>query len=154
VPLGPRQSHCTSSRSELDYTPSFTRGHPKAFRLADRIAAHAEALDCIFFVNFRLRGGRDEDRARLSPGARQIFVSRERACHGVNFGGVAPSMMNNRRAFGLPSAVHMRHTRHEANRFVKDEGTAPMPTASRPMAPRACGRVRWQAPLRRYMEPD
>jgi len=42
-----------------------------------------------------------------------MFVSRERAYHGVNFGGVALSgIVNNRRKFGpsLTGVAHMRHT--------------------------------------------
>ena len=53
-----------------------------------------------------------------------MFVSRERAYHGVNFGGVALSgMVNNRRRFGpaLPVA-HMRHTHIKENYFTQGEG--------------------------------
>jgi beta-alanine--pyruvate transaminase len=56
---------------------------------------------------------------------RNIFVSRERAYHGVGFGGVALSgLVNNRRKFGtgLPAAVHMRHTHLKENFFTKGEG--------------------------------
>jgi beta-alanine--pyruvate transaminase len=55
---------------------------------------------------------------------RQIFISRERAYHGVNFGGVAlAGMVNNRRAFGtgLPVVYHMRHTALPENRMVKGQ---------------------------------
>jgi beta-alanine--pyruvate transaminase len=54
-----------------------------------------------------------------------MFVSRERAYHGVNFGGVSLSgMVNNRRKFGptLPGIAHMRHTHLPANRFTPGEG--------------------------------
>jgi len=54
-----------------------------------------------------------------------MFVSRERAYHGVNFGGVALSgLVNNRRKFGtnVPAAVHMRHTHLKENYFVPGEG--------------------------------
>ena len=73
-----------------------------------------EGLDKIFFVN---SGSEAVDTAMKmalnyhrirGQGNRQMFVSRERAYHGVNFGGVALSgMVNNRRAFGsaLPSAA-------------------------------------------------
>ena len=45
-------------------------------------------------------------------GGRNVFVSRERAYHGVNWGGVSLSgLVNNRRKFGtgLPGIAHMRH---------------------------------------------
>lgn len=116
---------------ELDYTASFTRGHPKAFELAERIAGLTpEGLDRIFFVN---SGSEAVDtamkialayhRAR-GQGQRTLFVSRERAYHGVNFGGVALSgLVRNRQTFGfgLPAAVHMRHTWLAENRFVQGQ---------------------------------
>jgi beta-alanine--pyruvate transaminase len=58
-------------------------------------------------------------------GGRNVFVSRERAYHGVNFGGVALSgLVNNRRKFGagLPGIAHMRHTHLKENFFTKGEG--------------------------------
>ena len=54
-----------------------------------------------------------------------MFVSRERAYHGVNFGGVALSgIVNNRRKFGpaLPGIAHMRHTHLKENFFTPGEG--------------------------------
>ena len=117
---------------ELDYTPSFLRGHPKAYELASRIARLMPAgLDKIFFANSGSEAVDSAMKIALAyhrargQGQRQIFVSRERAYHGVNFGGVALSgMVNNRRSFGtgLPHAVHMRHTHILENRFTKGEG--------------------------------
>lgn len=117
---------------ELDFTPSFLRGHPKAYELATRIAKLTpDGLDRIFFassgseaVDTAMKLALAYHRAR-GQGQRQIFVSRERAYHGVNFGGVALSgMVNNRRAYGsaLPNAVHMRHTHIPENRFQQGEG--------------------------------
>jgi beta-alanine--pyruvate transaminase len=57
---------------------------------------------------------------------RNVFVSRERAYHGVNMGGVALSgLVNNRRKFGpgLPGIAHMRHTHLKENLFTPGEGT-------------------------------
>ena len=117
---------------ELDFTPSFLRGHAKAYELASRIAAlMPKGLDRIFFVNSGSESVETAMKMALAyhrargEGARQMFVSRERAYHGVSFGGVALSgMVNNRRAFGqgLPSATHMRHTHLPENKFVKGEG--------------------------------
>ena len=84
--------------SELDFTPSFLRGHDKTFELADKIAAMMpEGLDRIFFVNSGSEAVETAMKMALNyhrvrgQGNRQMFVSRERAYHGVNFGGVALS---------------------------------------------------------------
>lgn len=58
-------------------------------------------------------------------GGRNVFISRERAYHGVNFGGVALSgLVNNRRKYGpgLPGIAHMRHTHLPENFFTPGEG--------------------------------
>lgn len=112
---------------ELDFTPSFLRAHPKSFELATRLAELLpQGMDKLFFVS---SGSEAVDtamkiclayhRARGNTG-RTMFVSRERAYHGVNFGGVALSgMVNNRRAYGnmVHGVVHMRDTWCEENRF-------------------------------------
>jgi beta-alanine--pyruvate transaminase len=114
---------------DLDYISSFTRGHPKAFELAERVAGLLpQGLDRVFFVNSgseavdtAMKMALAYHRAR-GQGQRQLFVSRERAYHGVNFGGVALSgMVRNRQTygFGLPPVTHMRHTWLPENRFVK-----------------------------------
>jgi beta-alanine--pyruvate transaminase len=113
----------------LDFTPTFTRAHPKAFALATRVSEVTPAgLDRIFFAN---SGSEAVDtamkialayhRAR-GDGARTMFVSRERAYHGVNMGGVALSgLVRNRESFGtgVPGVVHMRHTHLPENRFAR-----------------------------------
>jgi len=113
---------------ELDFTPSFLRAHPKSFALSDRLAALLpDGIDKLFFVS---SGSEAVDtamkiclayqRAKGAPG-RTMFVSRERAYHGVNFGGVALSgMVNNRRAYGnlVHGVVHMRDTWMNEDRFA------------------------------------
>ncbi len=105
---------------ELDFAGGFVRGHPKAFELASRVAALTPpGLNRIFFTN---SGSEAVDtamkialayhRAR-GEGQRTMFVSRERAYHGVNMGGVALSgILRNRESFGpgVAGVVHMRHT--------------------------------------------
>lgn len=117
---------------ELDYGPPFQTGHPKSFELARRIAQLTpENIDYVFFVN---SGSEAVDTAMKiaiayhrveGRGQRQRFVSRERAYHGVGFGGVALSgMVKNREAFGsggLPAVAHMRHTWLPENRFTKGQ---------------------------------
>ncbi len=118
---------------ELDFVAPFTRGHPKQFELAARVAALTPGdLNRIFFtssgseaVDTAMKLALAYHQAR-GQGGRNMFVSRERAYHGVNFGGVSLSgMANNRRKFGptLPGIAHMRHTHLPENFFTPGEGT-------------------------------
>ena len=117
----------------LDFTPSFMRGHPGAFALADGVAALTpKGLDHVFFCN---SGSEAVDTAMKialayhlarNEGQRTYFVSRERAYHGVNIGGTALSgMLRNREAFGalMPAVLHLRHTLLPENRLTRGMGT-------------------------------
>jgi beta-alanine--pyruvate transaminase len=106
--------------AEMDFAPPFQMSHPKAFELAERVAAIApEGMNKVFFVNsgseavetalkmalayHRVRG--DASRTRL--------IGRERGYHGVNFGGISVGgMVANRKMFGsmLGGVDHLRHT--------------------------------------------
>ena len=115
----------------LDFTAPFMRAHSKAFELAERITYYTpEGVNRVFFVN---SGSESIDtamkmalayhRVRGEP-QRQIFISRERAYHGVNMGGVSlAGMVNNRRAFGLGlgGVHHMRHTHLPENKFISGQ---------------------------------
>src|SRR5882757_6383926 len=116
----------------LDFTPSFMRGHPGAFALADGVAALTPpGLDHVFFCN---SGSEAVDTAMKialayhlarNEGQRSYFVSRERAYRGVNIGGTALSgMMRNREAFGalMPAVLHLRHTLLPENRLTRGMG--------------------------------
>ncbi len=115
----------------LDFTAPFLRAHPKAFELAARVAEYTPAdLNRVFFVN---SGSEAVDTAMKmalmyhrvrGQAQRQLFISRERAYHGVNMGGVAlAGMVNNRRAYGpgLAGVYHMRHTALPDNMFIKGQ---------------------------------
>lgn len=115
----------------LDFTAPFLRAHPKAFELAQRVTEHTPAgMNRVFFVN---SGSEAVDTAMKvslmyhrvrGQSQRQLFVSRERAYHGVNMGGVAlAGMVNNRRAYGpgLSGVYHMRHTALPQNKFIKGQ---------------------------------
>lgn len=115
----------------LDFTAPFLRSHNKAFELAQRVSEYTpEGLNRVFFVN---SGSEAVDTAMKialmyhrvrGQSNRQLFVSRDRAYHGVNMGGVAlAGMVNNRRAFGpgLAGVYHMRHTALPQNKFVKGQ---------------------------------
>ena len=118
--------------AELDFSAPFLRGHPKQFELATRIAEITPGdLNRIFFGNSGSEAVESAMKVALAyhqargQAGRTMFVSRERAYHGVNFGGVSLSgLVNNRRKFGagLPGVAHMRHTHLEENRFVRGEG--------------------------------
>jgi beta-alanine--pyruvate transaminase len=117
---------------ELDFTPSFLRAHPKSFELADRLAELLpEGMDKLFFVGSGSEAVETAMKICLAyhrarkDSTRTMFVSRERAYHGVNFGGVALSgMSNNRRQFSgiVTGAVHMRHTWLPENANVIGQG--------------------------------
>ena len=116
---------------ELDYAPSFNSGHPIAFEAAARVARITPpGLKKIFFGNSGSEAVETAIKIALAyhrvrgEGQRQRFVSRERAYHGVNMGGVSlAGIMRNREAFGavMPGVVHMRHTWDPNNRFVKGQ---------------------------------
>src|SRR6478736_8430824 len=118
---------------ELDFVAPFLRGHPKSFELASRIAELTPGdLNRIFFVNSgseavdtAMKVALAYHQARGQAG-RTMFVSRERAYHGVNFGGVALSgIINNRRKYGpgIVGVVHMRHTHLKENLYAPGQGT-------------------------------
>jgi beta-alanine--pyruvate transaminase len=117
---------------ELDFIAPFTRGHPKQFELATRVAELTPGdLNRIFFVNSGSEAVDSAMKVALAywqakgQGGRTMFISRERAYHGVNFGGVSLSgLVNNRRKFGptLPGIAHMRHTHLKENLFTPGEG--------------------------------
>lgn len=116
---------------EMDYAPSFNSGHPISFEAAARVARITpDGLKKIFFGNSGSEAVETAIKIALAyhrargEGQRQRFVSRERAYHGVNMGGVSlAGIMRNREAFGpvMPGVVHMRHTWDPNNRFVKGQ---------------------------------
>ncbi|MBM3600449.1 MAG: aspartate aminotransferase family protein [Alphaproteobacteria bacterium] len=115
----------------LDYTPPFQYGQGLSFELARRVAAIAPGdLNYVFFgcsgseaVESAMKIALQYHRVR-GHGQRTRFVSRERAYHGVNFGGISlAGMVRNREMFGLtlPGVSHIRHTWREETRFVKGQ---------------------------------
>ena len=104
----------------LDYAPTFQMGSPLPFVLAERLKAIAPAgLEHVFFTN---SGSESVDTAmkialayhRLrGEGQRTRFIGREKAYHGVGFGGISiGGLPNNRKWFGplLAGTDHLRHT--------------------------------------------
>ena len=117
--------------TELDYTSPFLRGHPKSFELANRIAAITpEPLNHIFYGN---SGSEAVDTAMKIVMAynfarrqsqKNIFVSRNRAYHGVNMGGTSlGGIVKNREAFTsiLPGVTYIRDTAIPDRKFIKGQ---------------------------------
>jgi len=118
--------------AELDFSPVFQYGHPKAFQLASRIAALAPGdLDHVFFCN----SGSEADDTALKialaywnvkgQGQKMRLIGRERGYHGVGFGGITVGgIVPNRKFFGtlLAGADHLPHTYNRAEQaFSKGE---------------------------------
>ncbi|MDH3417768.1 MAG: aminotransferase class III-fold pyridoxal phosphate-dependent enzyme, partial [Gammaproteobacteria bacterium] len=107
--------------AQLDFAMTFQMSNDKAFALAERIVDMApEGFTQCFFTN---SGSESVDtalkialgfhRAR-GEGNRTRLIGRERAYHGVNFGGMSVGgIVPNRKVFSaalLPGVDHLRHT--------------------------------------------
>ena len=110
----------SAAMSELDYAPPFKIGHPSGFRAAQALRQILPpGFDEIFFVNSgseaaetALKIARAYHVARGEPD-RVWLIGRERAYHGVNFGGISVGGIPYvRAAFGplLAEVDHLRHT--------------------------------------------
>ena len=111
----------TKQASTMDFAPSFQIGNPTTFKLAERIATLAPiGLDRVFFCN---SGSEAVDTAlkialayhgARGDSKRFRFIGRERAYHGVGFGGISVGgMVANRKAYStamLPGVDHLPHT--------------------------------------------
>src|SRR5438132_181482 len=116
----------------MDYAPAFQMSHPLAFELASRIAQLApQTLDHVFFCN---SGSEAVDTALKialawhrvrGEGQRMRLIGRERAYHGVGFGGMSVGGISaNRRMFGLMlgGIDHLPHTHDlEHNAFSRGQ---------------------------------
>ena len=118
--------------AELDYAPAFQMGHPKAFELANRLVDIApEGLNHVLYTNSGSESVETALKVALAyhrvkgEGSRTRLIGRERAYHGVNFGGISVGgIVSNRKMFGtlLTGVDHMPHTHNLAkNAFSKGE---------------------------------
>jgi len=120
----------------MDFAPLFQMGHPGAFASASALAAIApEGLNRVFFCN---DGSEAVDTAlkialawqrMRGDGLRTRLIGRERAYHGVGFGGIAVGgIAGNRKHFGptLAGVDHLRHpldiARNAFSRGLPDHG--------------------------------
>jgi beta-alanine--pyruvate transaminase len=108
---------------ELDFAPSFQLGHPVAFEAAARLAAMTPGdLDRIFFANSGSEAVDSAMKIALAyhrvrgQGTRTRIIGRERAYHGVGFGGISVGgIPNNRKHYALlPGADHLQTTHDPA----------------------------------------
>jgi beta-alanine--pyruvate transaminase len=114
--------------ANLDFAPSFQMGHPISFMLATELAKLMPGdIDHVFFAN---SGSEAVDsalkivlaywRSRGQPD-RVRFVGRQRAYHGVGFGGISVGgIPYTRAAFEaqlLPKVSHLPHTHGIAENF-------------------------------------
>ena len=115
-----------------DYTAPFQMGHIGGFQLAKEIVkltpkgmghvffanSGSEAIDTAIKMVYAYHAARGDHK-------RHRFVSRERAYHGVNIGGVSLSgMVRNRETFPgvMPYVSLMRHTHLPENKFQRGQG--------------------------------
>ena len=103
----------------MDFAPMFQMGHPLAFEAANALAGMApDGLNRVFFCNDGSEGVDTALKIALAyhrvrgDAGRSRLIGRERAYHGVGFGGIAVGgIAGNRKQFGpsLAAADHMRH---------------------------------------------
>ncbi len=107
--------------AEMDYAPHFNFGHPAAFDLAEQLVEITPpGIDHVFFTN---SGSESVDTAlkialayqrERGKGTKTRFIGRERAYHGVGFGGISVGgIPYTRQQFSgamLPGVDHLPHT--------------------------------------------
>jgi beta-alanine--pyruvate transaminase len=116
----------------LDFGPTFQLAHPLAFQLANELVRIAPSgLDHVFFTN---SGSEAVDTALKialafhrvrGAGTRTRLIGRERAYHGVGFGGISVGgIVPNRRTWSaalIPGVDHLPHT-HDLARNAFSRG--------------------------------
>lgn len=105
--------------AKLDYAPLFQMGHPDAFAAATALTTITPPnLNRVFFCNDGSEGVDTALKIALAyhrmcgDAGRTRLIGRERAYHGVGFGGIAVGgIAGNRKQFGptLAAADHLRH---------------------------------------------
>ncbi|MEH6628708.1 MAG: aspartate aminotransferase family protein [Motiliproteus sp.] len=113
---------------ELDYSPAFQFGHPKAFQLAERITQFMpEGINRVLFTG----SGSESTETSLKIAraywrkkglaSKTKLIGRAKGYHGVNFGGISVGGIGpNRALFGnAVDADHLAHTVLPENKFVR-----------------------------------
>ncbi len=117
----------TKQMLQLDYAPSFQMGHPISFEFAEKLAQIApDGFGHVFFTNSGSESVETALKIALAyhqakgDSKRVRLIGREKAYHGVNFGGISVGgLVNNRRIFPtLPYVNHLPHTLLPENTFT------------------------------------
>lgn len=108
--------------AQLDFAPTFQMGHPLAFEAASQLVSIApQGLNRVFFCNdgseavdTALKMALAYHKLRGEAGCYRL-IGRERAYHGVGFGGISVGgIAGNRKQFG-PALGGVDHLRHPLN---------------------------------------
>lgn len=109
--------------AELDFSSTFSYGHPLAFQAAARLCAEMPGdIDHVFFSN---SGSEAVDTAiKIAMGYQRVrgkgtkvkIIGRERGYHGVNIAGISVGGIGyNRKMFGMNLMPHVDHIPHTFN---------------------------------------
>ncbi|WP_299773287.1 aspartate aminotransferase family protein [uncultured Pseudoteredinibacter sp.] len=113
---------------QLDYSPAFQFGHPKAFELAHRITEFMPTdINRVFFTG---SGSESTETAlkiaraywrKRGMASKTKLIGRAKGYHGVNWGGISVGGIGaNRALYGTAvDADHLSHTMTAENRFSK-----------------------------------
>ncbi|GAA6154002.1 aspartate aminotransferase family protein [Pseudoteredinibacter isoporae] len=115
---------------QLDYSPAFQFGHPKAFELAHRIGEFMpDGINRVFFTG---SGSESTETAlkiaraywrKRGQASKTKLIGRAKGYHGVNWGGISVGGIGaNRALYGTAvDADHLSHTMTVENRFNKGQ---------------------------------
>lgn len=112
---------------QLDYSPSFQFGHPKAFELAHRITEFMPAdINRVFFVGSGSEAAETSLKMaraywrKKGQATKTKLIGRAKGYHGVNWGGISVGGIGANRAMYGPAmdADHLAHTLLPENKFV------------------------------------
>lgn len=115
---------------QLDYSPAFQFGHPKAFELAHRIGEFMPTgINRVFFTG---SGSESTETAlkiaraywrKRGLASKTKLIGRAKGYHGVNWGGISVGGIGaNRALYGTAvDADHLSHTMTAENRFSKGQ---------------------------------
>ena len=117
--------------AKLDFAPSFQMGHPLGFEAAEKLLsiAPSDAFQYVFFTNsgseavdtaLKIALGYQQHRGKVD---KTILVGRERAYHGVGFGGISVGGLPlNKKHFSLLSNVDHICATHDLGKNAFSKG--------------------------------
>jgi len=117
--------------AKLDFAPSFQMGHPLGFEAAEKLLsiAPSDAFQYVFFTNsgseavdtaLKIALGYQQHRGKID---KTILVGRERAYHGVGFGGISVGGLPlNKKHFSLLSNVDHICATHDLGKNAFSKG--------------------------------